>query len=453
MTLSKRIAIIGGGPSGLAAAKALIMESQNFTVHLYEKNDAIGGLWYYTGRKHNGLKSLKDVNKPKADADDEQFSAMYKHMETNIRARLMEYADCHFPKHTQMYPLRQEVLNYLEGYGNTINKKKLNFFLNSNVLSLEKLNEQWKVLYSKRGQGCQTSNYDLVVVANGHFSTPYIPSVEGLNEWHSRDPDGVSHSKYYDIPEQFTNKKVLIVGSSASGTDIAIQASTTANKVYLSCEDKSKGPDFSKVGIETIGLVKKYDYEKGRSATTVDGDCIEGIDEIMFCTGYLYTVPFLKSYKSGTRPIVTDGAAIHDIYRQIFYIHDPSLAFIGLPKYVVPMPLAESQAAVMARVWNGRLSLPDKSQMLHQYEEELSKKGSYLQFHGLQFPADAEYCRSLQNWIDSAGVQVGFCAPLWDDQRYNDREETSSLKQNRIAHVLEYVKKLQEKHQPFTPLR
>lgn len=42
----KNIAIIGTGPSGLVAAKYAI--EQGFNVTVYEQNDVIGGVWWYT---------------------------------------------------------------------------------------------------------------------------------------------------------------------------------------------------------------------------------------------------------------------------------------------------------------------------------------------------------------------------------------------------------------------
>lgn len=50
------IAIIGTGPSGLVSAKYAI--EQGFNVTVYEQNEAIGGVWWYTdeiGRNKYGI--------------------------------------------------------------------------------------------------------------------------------------------------------------------------------------------------------------------------------------------------------------------------------------------------------------------------------------------------------------------------------------------------------------
>lgn len=41
----KRVAIIGGGPGGIAAARALRNEGTFETITIYERNDHTGGTW------------------------------------------------------------------------------------------------------------------------------------------------------------------------------------------------------------------------------------------------------------------------------------------------------------------------------------------------------------------------------------------------------------------------
>lgn len=41
----KRVAIIGGGPGGLAAARALRNEAHYDTITIYERNPHTGGTW------------------------------------------------------------------------------------------------------------------------------------------------------------------------------------------------------------------------------------------------------------------------------------------------------------------------------------------------------------------------------------------------------------------------
>lgn len=42
----KRVAIIGGGPGGIAAARALRDEGSFDTITIFERNNHTGGTWY-----------------------------------------------------------------------------------------------------------------------------------------------------------------------------------------------------------------------------------------------------------------------------------------------------------------------------------------------------------------------------------------------------------------------
>ncbi len=44
----KRIAIVGAGPTGLAAAKYLVAENAFDTIDIYEQQGEVGGVWNYT---------------------------------------------------------------------------------------------------------------------------------------------------------------------------------------------------------------------------------------------------------------------------------------------------------------------------------------------------------------------------------------------------------------------
>ena len=61
--------------------------------------------------------------------------------------------------------------------------------------------------------------FDYVVVANGHFSTPNIPEFPGIGGF----PGRVMHSHDFRDAREFAGKKVLLIGSSYSAEDLAMQ--------------------------------------------------------------------------------------------------------------------------------------------------------------------------------------------------------------------------------------
>lgn len=42
----RRVAVIGAGPSGLSAVRALSDENVFDTIRLFERRDRVGGIWY-----------------------------------------------------------------------------------------------------------------------------------------------------------------------------------------------------------------------------------------------------------------------------------------------------------------------------------------------------------------------------------------------------------------------
>lgn len=73
----------------------------------------------------------------------------------------------------------------------------------------EKIGEEWKVTLRKEGRERDywwTETFDAVVVASGHYSVPYIPAIEGLEEFEKSRPGSVIHSKHFRGRDLFKGK-------------------------------------------------------------------------------------------------------------------------------------------------------------------------------------------------------------------------------------------------------
>ncbi|EMG46795.1 fmo1 Thiol-specific monooxygenase [Candida maltosa Xu316] len=448
--LYNRIAIIGGGPTGLAALKALALEPVKFQkIDLFERRDKLGGLWY-----HNGDKSLISPKVPsispnagenvsgKATKADEYFSSIYKYMETNISHQVMHFRDVHFPPESRKFPKRDQVLDYINSYVDSIPKDGVNIHLNSNIVSVEKINNVWKVQVEDTVSGqITTRDYDAIIVANGHFSVPYIPDVQGLASWNEHLPKTILHSKYYESPMDFKDKRVLIIGNNASGVDISVQLGVAAKEIIVSTKELDS-PNLHRDVCKYIGVVEEYNWED-RSVRTND-EVVKDIDYVIFCTGFLHSIPFLK-----VDGIITNGFNVYQLYKQLFYVDDPSLSIIAILRNVVPMPLAETQGSWIARVYSGRYKLPSTKELRADYETELAEKGDD-KLHDFDFPKDAEYIQSVQKLIDDQGLRSpGLVAPIWDEELCNLRGKFKNEKQARLRVLAEHVKKLRAEGKDF----
>lgn len=444
------VAVIGGGPSGLALAKCLAEENFFSEIDIYERQDQTGGVWNFSSDKPqtaSHVPSDDPTNNELLETD--SFSAMYRDLETNLIHELMEYKGVAFPTGTIDYPHRTEVLSYVKSYQETLPRNKgIRLIFNTIVEDLDKREDRWILCYKDRKTGEEgIRSYDYTVVCAGHYEFPYIPQVPGLTEWWEKDPMAILHAKNYVDCEPFLGKKVLVIGNNASGIDIATQISETAQRPVLMSgrrDAPNKLPETKSV--LSVKQVVRYDYDT-RSATFIDGTVIDKIDKVVFCTGYLYAYPFLKSFLTrtkGTRDALLDshGSRTRRLYKQIFYIPDPTIAFVALLKNVVPMPLAECQGSVIARVFSGRLKLPDETDMRDYEQKELENCQSESDYHTFPFPKDVDYYQHMIDWSDQAtNPENGFRAQDWDSRKRDLRGQAATLKQRRLAENLKLIDK------------
>src|ERR1700686_5012511 len=93
---ARRVAVIGAGVSGLAAAKCLLDEGLEPVV--YEQGSEIGGLWNYQ-------EALPDGG-----------GVMYRSLHTNTSKQTLAFSDFPFPETAPDFPHHREVLQYLRDY-------------------------------------------------------------------------------------------------------------------------------------------------------------------------------------------------------------------------------------------------------------------------------------------------------------------------------------------------
>lgn len=191
-------AIIGAGPSGLAAARALQKAGVSFIG--FEKHSDVGGLW--------------DINNP--------HSTMYKTAHLISSKRMTEFAEYPMKDSVADYPSHGDLLNYFHDFAEHFQLKK-DYVFNADVTSIVRESDQvWKIEAS--GKSYQVAG---VILATGTLHYPNMPDKGGFT--------GESiHSSKYKSPEIFKDKKVLIVGCGNSACDIAVDAIHHAKSVSIS---------------------------------------------------------------------------------------------------------------------------------------------------------------------------------------------------------------------------
>ncbi|AVO37121.1 flavin-containing monooxygenase [Pukyongiella litopenaei] len=196
MAKRKTVAVIGGGVSGLAAAKAF--DERGHRVIGFERTHDFGGVW--------------------------EPSRSYPDVQTQSPKDLYRFTDLPMPDSYPEWPKGPQVHAYLHAYADKHRLGRL-FRLNSNVVTMDRRADGqpgWTLTIEEAGQTRQ-EEFDFVAVATGQFSDKNILSFPGQEAFIARGGQ-VMHSSDYCDPEQARGKRVVVLGGSKSATDLAVNA-------------------------------------------------------------------------------------------------------------------------------------------------------------------------------------------------------------------------------------
>lgn len=195
-------AVIGAGPSGLAAARAL--QQRGIAVDGYEASHGVGGLW--------------DIDNPR--------STVYESAHLISSRTTTEFAEYPMPTRVD-YPGHRLVRQYLADYAARFGLDE-RYRFDTAVTRLEPAGHGWE-LTARSGTGDTVRRrYRGVVLANGTLAEPNVPRLPG--EFHGE----LLHTSAYKRAAQLDGRRVLIVGAGNSGCDIAVDAVHHAASVDMS---------------------------------------------------------------------------------------------------------------------------------------------------------------------------------------------------------------------------
>lgn len=416
----KKIAIIGAGPSGLSAAKYLRAQDAFDSIVVYEQQEDIGGIWNCSNHLLGVMPNSESDNlgplKGRIDRDSSSTSSpLYHELYANIPLPLMQFSDQPFPPGTVLFPSINVVRDYLLKYAKDV-RDLIQFGVR--VEKVTPLQEGGKTTWTLEARFINDNRiirryYDAVVVATGHYSQPLIPDLKNMTEFMETHPSIVSHSRDYRSPRPFKDKKTIVVGNGPSGTDIAFQINRISTaKIVLSLRTPTPPPRLAYVGCQEVSEIQELLVAE-RGVRFKDGRVEKDVDAIIFCTGYRYDYPFLSDLRT---KLITTGHSVHGLYKHIFCIDHPTLAFSALNKKTAPWPLSEAQAAVFAAVWSNGIQLPPTEEMRRWANALYAEQGEQLHLFRTR-TADGLYINDLYEWVKKSAHQ-GKEPPFWNDITY-----------------------------------
>lgn len=450
------VAVIGAGISGVTAAAHLLRQGLNAVV--FERSSIAGGVWNYDPRTANepeypnprppvpnredaeGLSENADTSAAKTweqvSLDHAPPGPCYFGLRNNVPTGLMRSTLLKWPKDSAPFVSQDLLHKYiLDLAAHTGAQEHIQFDTSVDTVVKDPGSNKWIVrtrTLRKTGAGYEFLGrrweFDAVIVASGHYHEPKIPEVPGLKEWKQQFPQAVNHSKLYRSPETFRDKTVFIVGGGVSALDIATEAAGVAKKIYQSTRSGKFDLPVSMLpkGVERVGAVDKFEVKKGTATSSgrvilKDGQVIEDVDAVILGTGYITSYPYLGALQDPALPagdaderivITADGQITHNLHKDIWYIQDPTLAFVGVPYHTSTFSLFDFQAEVVARVLAGKAVLPDRAARRAEYAARKAAFGEggvdgSVAFHSLM-TKDVEYMSGILAWVNADAVRRGY---------------------------------------------
>lgn len=380
--MNPRIAIIGAGPSGLAALKVLRQAGLEQVV-AFERGGRIGGNWVYSAEP--GHSSVLDST----------------HLISSRRHS--GFSDFPMPADLPDYPSHRQVLAFFESYASHFNLHPAIRLRTGVSRAIPTADGGWALHLDDGSE----ERFDHLLVASGHHWDPRMPHYPGTFTGE------LVHAHDCRTGERFRQRRVLVIGGGNSAADLAAEAGRVAALAAISVRRGyyivpkiifGLPPDVLNArllwlprairsrlqqltwrlvtgGMAAYGLpepthgildahptvnsdllealrhgrvqplpdVARFD---GRMVHFVDGQAVE-FDTVVAATGYRITFPFLD------RDLVHFGEGEVPLYLRVFPPHLRHLYFIGLvqPQGCI-WPLAEAQAELVARTIVGSYTLP-----------------------------------------------------------------------------------------------
>ena len=391
MTAKPTTCVIGGGISGLTAGKALSDWGLPYTC--FEASDDIGGNWYF-GNPNGRSSAYRSLH-----IDTWRDSVSFRDMPMGD-----EYSD---------YPHHERIRAYLDEYADAFSLRERIRFDTEVRHATRNPEGGWRITL----EDDTVEQFDFLIVGNGHHWDPRYPDFPGTFEGETLHSH---HYLSPTEPLDLTGKRVLVVGIGNSAVDIVSELSRkgVAEKVFISTRSgawvmpkylfgqpigklvktnphlpvrlqrwlarplpfiaSGRMEDFGlphpnhnfleahpTVSSELLLRLGSGDAVGKPNVEELQGDRVrfedgttEGIDAIVYATGYRITFPFFDP------EFISAPENRFPLYKRIFKPGIDDLAFIGFAQTVPTLfPFVELQSKLVGRYLNGEYALPSLQEM------------------------------------------------------------------------------------------
>ncbi len=402
-----KVAIIGSGPCGLSMLRAFQQAEEKGQsipeIVCYEKQEDWGGLWNYSWR--TGSDQFGDPVP----------NSMYRYLWSNGPKECLEFADYSFDEHFKQpipsFPPREVLYDYILGRAKNGNLKKYIKF-STTVTNVNFNDSQFEVTsINKKENKITKENFDYVVVSNGHFSVPYIPEYKGMKSF----PGRILHGHDFRDAEEFRNKDVVVLGSSYSAEDIALQCyKYGAKSVTIGYRNNPMGFKWPN-GMKEVHYLDRLE---GGKAIFKDGN-EQNADAIILCSGYLHHFPFLDDslkLKTGNRLYPPK------LFKGIIWQDNHQLMYLGMQDQFHTFNMFDCQAWYARDVIMGKIKLPSDAEIEADIKKWVTEEES-LEDPIQMIDFQTEYTKELHTASDYPAIDFELIRKHFKEWEHHKEED------------------------------
>jgi trimethylamine monooxygenase len=412
-----KVAIIGSGPCGLSLLRAFQQAEEKGQkipeIVCYEKQENWGGLWNYSWRTGSDQYGDPIPN------------SMYRYLWSNGPKECLEFADYSFDEHFNQpipsFPPREVLYDYILGRAKKANIKKYIQF--STTVTEAKFNgNQFEVsVLNKKDNTITSDNYDYLIVASGHFSVPYIPEYQGMKSF----PGRILHGHDFRDAEEFRNKDVVVLGSSYSAEDIALQCyKYGAKSVTIGYRHNPMGfkwPD----GMKEVHYLDRLE---GNKAIFKDGH-EQNADAIILCSGYLHHFPFLdESLKLKT----SNRLYPPKLYKGVVWQDNHNLMYLGMQDQFHTFNMFDCQAWFARDVILGKIKMPTNEDIDNDINKWVSEE-ELLKDPNQMIDFQTEYTKDLHSLSDYPAIDFELIRKHFKVWEHHKEENIMTYRNNSFS--------------------